>query len=182
MARAKTVKPIEKDFVKEEVSKTSEPIVKEEVVEKKSTTLKNDDLVTIINNTGHDLIYVNENSGEQFTITGYGAEYDIEFKELKAMKSQQPAFIEKEWLIINDEQAVKQLGLKDYYLNKIMPKMVVNLLENDFDKLKEILINSKPQTKESFAKVIEEKIEKRQFNDYSKILDIENILGIKLIR
>lgn len=186
MARGKNVKPIEKETIKTEEKVVQETKVVEQTPKVKkiveSKELKNDDVVIIINNTAHDLIYVNNNSGEEFTITGYGAEHEIPFKELKAMKSQQPSFIEKEWIIIADEQAVKQLGLKDYYANKVMPKMVSNLLENDFGKLKNVLIEAKPQTKESFIKIISDKIEKRQFNDLSKILDLENILGIKLIR
>lgn len=180
MAKAKKVKP-ETKVVEKEVAKEIEVKEVAEVKVEKVVQLTNEDLILIINNTAHELIYVNPTSGEQFTINGYGSEYEITFRELKAMKNQQPAFIEKEWIIIADEQAVKQLGLENYYANKLMPKMVVNMLENDFGKLKETLVNAKVQTKESFIKIITEKIEKRQFNDYSKILDLQNILGVNLI-
>jgi hypothetical protein len=143
--------------------------------------LKNNDEVTVVNNTVGKLIYISNKTGFQMVLDGYGAIDKIPFGELITMKSSQPKFINDAWLIILDEEAIKQLKLEKQYENIIKPDDLDSFYDLNDKKMGEMLDNMPNQMKETIAKITKQKIENRELNDLFKIKLIEEKLGIELL-
>lgn len=68
---------------------------------------------------GH-LIYISTRQmGYQVEWDGFGDVQEIEFSELQTMRGSQRRFFEDNWILIDDAEVLKQLGVDKYYKNHI---------------------------------------------------------------
>lgn len=106
-------------------TKTAEK-AKTDVVTENDTTkevapkrvIQNDTPVICKNGTRGNLIYKSSrNLGYEVEWNEFGEEQEISFGELLAMRGSQRRFFEENWILIEDPEVIKKLGVERYYKN-----------------------------------------------------------------
>jgi hypothetical protein len=92
--------------------------VKNNVKYRKEIDLKM--MVSCRNITSGSLIYVSKKTGFEANWDKLDDEEYIEVSELLTMKSSQPRFLQEPWIMVDDDEVVDYLGLREMYDNIIL--------------------------------------------------------------
>lgn len=123
----------------EEVVESTPEILKPKVeVKPEKRVFNTDDKVEIMNNTTGKYKYTSKRSGFALEMEDYGDTEYITFGELRTMSSTQKRHISDAFIVILDEDVVKELGYEKLYKNVFNYEGVEELF-NDPDKLNEVL-------------------------------------------
>lgn len=167
------------------------PVKDEEVVEtvdeqqqtparpKKRVEINRDDLI-ICRTTQTNLVYISKRTSEKFEWADFGDVQYITLGELISMKSTQPRFLKEGWLIVDDEEAIEQLGLAKMYGNIFEIEDIAEFLENDEYEIERILTNMPRGFKNSIAQFAREKVESGELDSRGKIKLLERLLDVDL--
>lgn len=166
--------------VKEEVVETVKEEIKEEqpVRRKKQIDLHME--VPCRNVNDGEVIYVSRKSGLQTLWSAYGDIVFIDVGELLTMKASQPRFLNEPWIVIDDEDAAKYLGLDKLYEKLFGIEDLDDFFNQSLDKMEEVLIKLPKGLKESIAIRARKKIEDETLYDTRKIRLLEDKLKIDL--
>lgn len=133
-----------KESIKEvaEVSEASK--IKEEPAKVVPKEIDPNQLIVVKSGFQGVLVYISARTGEQFYWDEFGAEQEIELRELRNMKSSQKDFFIKNWILFNEEDSwvIDYLGLSQYYKN------VLNI--DEFD---EIFTKTPEEVKDIISKL-----------------------------
>ena len=171
--------------VEKEIDKAEKVISKEEKKEtdnKKLSMPDKDELICCRSVVNGQLIYISKRTGMVIEWSNYGDEQYIEFGEIINMRSSQPSFLNKPWIVIDDERVRKYAGLTQIY-EKLVP---INDLENFFQlDINEILdrinkVSQIPSARELLASKAREMIESKKLYDLRIIQILESELQIDL--
>lgn len=107
------------------VTKIAEKAKNDVMTEKETTAevtqkrdIQNDTPVICKNGTRGNLIYKSSrNLGYEVEWNEFGEEQEISFGELLAMRGSQRRFFEENWILIEDPEVIKKLGVERYYKN-----------------------------------------------------------------
>lgn len=176
--RKKTPK---KETVEKVEAKTSETATEEtpkkESKPKQRRLEKNDD-ITVMNNTTGRYGYTSR-SGFAVEMNEYGDTETIPFGELETMRSSQKRHIEEAFIVILDEDAVKQLRYEKLYENVLDEDGVEEVLE-DHVRL-EKMINKMPKTmRETVGAIASRKFKNGELFDMRVKKVLEDNLKIKI--
>lgn len=164
---------VEVDVQQETVIEAIQTVAKAE----KRQFSKNDD-VEIMNNTTGRYGYIGR-SGFSIEMNEYGDTLEIPFGELKAMKGEQKRHIEEAFIVILDEDAIKELRLEKLYENILDLDGVEEILQ-DHEKLDKIL-NKMPSTmRETIGSIAVRKFKSGELYDKRVQKVIEDNLKIKI--
>jgi DNA primase large subunit len=96
------------------------------------------------------------------------------------MKSTQPRFLNEGWLIVDDEEAIEQLGLTTMYGNIFEIDNMSDFFAKDESEIQRILSNMPRGFKNSIATFAREHIEAGKLDSNRKIKLLEQLLDVDL--
>lgn len=163
----KPVKPTAKDTPKNETSK-KKPKVK----------LSNETEIEIMNNTTGIYGYIGR-SGFAMDMTEYGDILEIPFGELKRMRAEQPRHLQDAFIVVLNEDAIKELRLEKLY-EGIVNDTGLDELFNDHKKLGEVLPKMPAIMKETVAIIAKRGFKNDTLHDNRVKKVIEDNLKIKI--
>lgn len=140
--------------------------------------LMNDDEIEVMNNTTGRYGYRGR-SGFSMEMTEYGDIIEVPLGELKRMRAEQKRHIEDAFIVILDEDAVKELRFEKLYQN-IFDKEGVEYLLQTPDKLAEVLPKMPKTMRETVGAIAIKKIKNREITNILVKDAIEKSLGIKI--
>ncbi len=178
----RAMKTVEEPVTKaiDEVIKTvEEPITQPVAKPKKRLEINRDDLIPC-RATRQSLVYVSKRTSEKFEWSAYGDVQYITLGELITMKSTQPRMLKEGWLIVDDEEAIEQLGLAKMYGNLFEIDDIDEFFDLPESEIKRILMNMPRGFKNSIATFAREKIESGELDSNRKIKLLEDVLDVDL--
>ena len=104
----------------------------------------------------------------------------LDFGELITMKASQPAFLTRPLIIVEDDDAVENLGLAKVYENIINPDDLDKFFNMSLNKMETVLEKSPKGIKKLIISKAREMIENNQLYDIRKIQLLEKTLKIDL--
>lgn len=150
----------------------------EKVEPQKRVDLDRDDYVEIMNNTSGKYGYIGR-SGFSVSMSYYGDVVEIPFGELQLMRAEQPAHINNAYIIILNEDAVKQLYLENLYDNIFTRDEVEHLLNNP--KSLKIALEKMPKSmKETVGSIAIQRLKSGQIYDMRVKKVIEDALDVAI--
>lgn len=174
--------------IKAEKPKVEEKAVEEKPVEKpkpepekkKKVSLNDFDrnqMVQVVSFVDGLLIYKSEKTGMTYRFSQLGAEDEMEFSEILAMRSSKPKFLERPWLIIMDDEIADYFKLSDLY-DKIAVKRPdeIKALFKDPEKLEKLLKNPP----KGFVDVLASQAAKMIESGELESLKVKNLIEEKL--
>lgn len=160
-------------------------VVKAEVVQeptakpKKRLEINRDELIPC-RSAVTNLVYISKRTSEKFEWAEYGDVQYITLGELIAMKSTQPRMLKEGWLIVDDEEAIEQLGLAKMYGNLFEIEDIDSFFELEEYEMKRILTNMPRGFKNSLGNFARERVESGELDSNRKIKILEELLDIDL--
>ena len=175
-AKATPVEPTEVE-VQEEVTVEETPKPVERA--KKRLEINRDDLIEC-RSAVSNLVYVSKRTSEKFEWKEYGDVQYITLGELITMKSTQPRMLKEGWLIVDDEEAIEQLGLAKMYGNLFEIDDIDEFFALNEREIKRILTNMPRGFKKSLATFARERIQSGDLDSNRKIKLLEELLEVDL--
>lgn len=171
----------EEKEIKEEVK----PKTKKSKNRRRKSTSKIDphELIPVMNFTVGTLFYSSPKTGFTLDLSGFGATDEVEFHELKTLRaSSHKSILTNPWLLILDEETVKELRLEDIYENLFISlDEVKQLLKMPVDKFEEILNVLPPEGQKVVCKIAKQMYQKGTFDSIKKIKLLEETFGITIM-
>lgn len=167
------VEAVEK--VEENTVETPQPVNKP----KKRLEINRDELIPCRCSMS-SLIYVSKRTSEKFEWSEYGDVQYITLGELITMKSTQPRFLKEGWLIVDDEEAIEQLGLSKFYGNLFEIDDIDEFFGLSESEIERILKNMPRGFKNTVAIFARERIESGELDSNRKIKLLEDLLDVDL--
>lgn len=146
---------------------------------RKRMEINREDLI-VCRSATTNLIYISKRTSEKFEWAEFGDIQYITLGELISMKSTQPRFLKEGWLIVDDEEAIEQLGLAKMYGNIFEIDDIGEFLEKDPYEMERILKNMPRGFKNSIAQFAREQIESGELDSNRKIKLLEQLLDVDL--
>lgn len=139
-------------------------------------------IVTVRNGFDGLLIYKSRHTGEIFEWAGFGDEQEIELQELRSAKaSNDRAFFENNWFIIDDPEVVEFLGIEKYYKNSLKIDEFDALFEMNPDAVIAKVAKLPRGQRMSVAYRARKLIEEGELDSIKLINALEGSLGVELI-
>lgn len=173
MANSKTKKQATKAAVDTEVNETSQKIIPKEV--------NMDQYITVRNGFHGTLIYRSRRTGEEFIWPEFGAEQEMELRELRNAKNTSKMFFTNNWFMFDDEWVVDYLGVRQFYKNALRIEDFDNIYKKTPDEIKKAIADMSEGQKRSVAYRASELIKTGDIDSLKTIAALEEALGIELI-
>ena len=155
------------------------PKTKPETRVKKRLEINRDDLIEC-RSAVSNLVYVSKRTSEKFEWKEYGDVNYITLGELITMKSTQPRMLKEGWLIVDDEEAIEQLGLAKMYGNLFEIDDIDEFFALSEKEIKRILTNMPRGFKNSLGNFARERIQSGVIDSNRKIKLLEELLDVDL--
>lgn len=171
---------VEKEIKKVETAKAVESkTVKKRIVETKR--YDDNDEILVRNGFRGTLHFLAPKSRYLYTFNDFGDELYIEFGDLKMAKSgDYIKFFQNNWLLIEDEDALKQLRLDKFYTNALSYEDMLSIFDLPLDEIEEVMNSINDDQKGVIASLAIDQIESNQLNDIRIINKLEELLGEEL--
>jgi hypothetical protein len=164
----------EKDKEVEQVKAESEK------VKTQSKQLDRNRRVPVRSVTEGGLTYVSSATGLSTTWASFGSEHYMEVEELIRMKSSQPAFLTLPYLVVDDEDVIEYLSLKDTY-DKIIPVDELDAFFNkNVEEIEAILRKAPKGTKRLVATRARKLVESGELDSIKVKNKLQEVLEIDL--
>lgn len=147
-------------------------------VKKEKKVYANSDEVLVRNGFGGSLVFVAPKSKYTYIFDEFGDEEYIEFEELRAAKGGKYAgFFKKQWLLIDDPNAIEQLKLGKYFDNALTYDDFEDLFDLSISALKAKVGTLTKSQKDTLAYITMQKIDNGELTDLNMIKVLEESLG-----
>jgi len=139
--------------------------------------------ITVLNGYQGRLTYKSSRTGETFKWTEFGAEQEMELRELRNAKNTYKKYFEKNWFMFSDEFAwvIDYLGVGQYYKNAISIEEFDNIFQKDLDELEKIVSKLSEGQKKAVAFRAKTLIADDKIDSNKTIRALEKILGVELV-
>lgn len=139
--------------------------------------------IVVLNGYQGKLIYKSSRTGEIFKWKEFGAEQEMELRELRNAKNTYKKYFEKNWFMFSDEFAwvIDYLGVGQYYKNAISIDEFDTIFQKNPDELKEIIEGLSDGQKKAVAFRAKTLIADEVIDSNKVIRTLEEILGVELI-
>ena len=158
-----------------------EKVITEKVQYKVKETLDPDTLVTVRNGFQGILVYKSKKTGEKFVWETFGAEQEIELKELKNAKNSSKTFFINNWFLFDDPAVIEYLGVGQYYKNALTYDSFDELFSKSPDEIISSINALSVGQKKSVAYRAKQMISEQEIDSIKVISALEKGLGIDLI-
>lgn len=150
----------------------------EEVQSKKfRSDIPPNQLITVMNITNGELIYVSKKTGAEWRFLEYGDMESIEFHELLTMRSSQRRFYDEPFILVMDDEVVDYLGLKKMYDTMVKPESIDDIFRMKNDDFQEVLMKAPKGIKHLIITRAKQKYEDGSLDSVRKINFINENFG-----
>lgn len=179
MAESKAAKKVVGDEaipVKEEkeTSKKESPTTKDEKVFKDTDTFKVKSLVPNIH-------YTCPKTQDYFIWYEIGDEEVLTYSQLKTLKNRHIGFFAKKWLLVEDGDAMKKLGLDKYFSEKVSAKDFSLLYGDNVEAVERKIAFLDGDEREKFAKKVVDGVKSGNIANVKMIRALEKAFDIDLM-
>lgn len=170
-------KELKKELIKELRKEIEDEIEGEKIVTvednkekpKKFRKIDRDEYVEVMNYTPSELIYVNERTQQQWNFSKFGDTDTMPYGELVTMKTTQPKFLYKPWLIPLNEDVIKQLGLSSVIDKIIKVSEIKKFYTLSIEEMDKFIDDLNDNSKNLLYQITLEKVNHGEFTDLTKI-------------
>lgn len=165
--------PKRKTRTKKAAEKTVKPIVPKDI--------DPEQYVTVRNGFQGRLVYVSKHTGERFVWDQFGAEQEIELRELKNAKNSYKKFFENNWFMFDEDWIVDYLGVQRFYRNAVRIEDFDEIFQKDAKTISEIISDMSDGQKKSVAYRARVLIADGAIDSNKAITALEESLGVELV-
>lgn len=165
--------PKRKTRTKKAAEKTVKPIVPKDI--------DPEQYVTVRNGFQGRLVYVSKHTGERFVWDQFGAEQEMELRELKNAKNSYKKFFENNWLMFDEDWIVDYLGVQRFYRNAVRIEDFDEIFQKDAKTISEIISDMSDGQKKSVAYRARVLIADGAIDSNKAITALEESLGVELV-
>lgn len=162
------------------VAEPAKPNVEEKKVAKRE--LQATDYVTVRNGFNGKLVYKSRGTGEVYVWDSFGAEQEMELRELKNARNSSRSFYENNWFMFMDPDVAKWLGVSMYYKNSLDLDEIDDLFKDTPNEIEKALKNLPAGQKDTIAQRARELVKNDGIDSVSVIHVLERCLGITLLQ
>lgn len=165
-------------------SNKSKPQIVEPVQDKKVISPKDIDAsqyVTVRNGFQGRLIYESRKTGEVFTWDEFGAEQEMELRELLNAKNSCKQFFIDNWFMFDEDWIIDYLGVRQYYKNAIPVDNFDDVFSLKPAELKKKIASLSNGQKNSLTYRAKELVSENKIDSVSVIRVLEESLGVELM-
>ncbi len=139
--------------------------------------------VVVRNGFQGTLVYVSPRTGEKFVWDGFGAEQEIELRELRNAKAASKRFFSDNWFMFDEDWdwVIDFLGVRQYYQNAISLDKFDDVFKKTPGEIKKALANMSAGQKKSVAYRASELIASGEIDSRKTIAALEEALDVELI-
>lgn len=145
----------------------------------KKARIDNNEMIPV-RSTQKNLLYVSKRTGERVEWSEFGEVQDISFGELNTMRSNQKRFYTEGWIIVEDDEAIEQLGLTKQYQNLLNINDIEDFFIMDIEDMEKALVNMQRGYKKSLAVEARQRIENGSLDSRNIIKLLEDQLDVDL--
>ena len=165
--------PKRKTRTKNAAEKTVKPIVPKDI--------DPEQYVTVRNGFQGRLVYVSKHTGERFVWDQFGAEQEMELRELKNAKNSYKKFFENNWFMFDEDWIVDYLGVQRFYRNAVRIEDFDEIFQKDAKTISEIISDMSDGQKKSVAYRARVLIADGAIDSNKAITALEESLGVELV-
>lgn len=165
--------PKRKTRTKKAAEKTVKPIVPKDI--------DTEQYVTVRNGFQGRLVYVSKHTGERFVWDQFGAEQEMELRELKNAKNSYKKFFENNWFMFDEDWIVDYLGVQRFYRNAVRIEDFDEIFQKDAKTIYEIISDMSDGQKKSVAYRARVLIADGAIDSNKAITALEESLGVELV-
>lgn len=165
--------PKRKTRTKKAAEKTVKPIVPKDI--------DTEQYVTVRNGFQGRLVYVSKHTGERFVWDQFGAEQEMELRELKNAKNSYKKFFENNWFMFDEDWIVDYLGVQRFYRNAVRIEDFDEIFQKDAKTISEIISDMSDGQKKSVAYRARVLIADGAIDSNKAITALEESLGVELV-
>mgnify|MGYP001443490015 FL=1 len=165
--------PKRKTRTKKAAEKTVKPIVPKDI--------DPEQYVTVRNGFQGRLVYVSKHTGERFVWGQFGAEQEMELRELKNAKNSYKKFFENNWFMFDEDWIVDYLGVQRFYRNAVRIEDFDEIFQKDAKTISEIISDMSDGQKKSVAYRARVLIADGAIDSNKAITALEESLGVELV-
>lgn len=143
--------------------------------------ITNDTMVECKNGTHGKLVYVSKkNPGVTYEWNEFGEIQEMDYGELVSMRGAQRRFFEDNWVLIEDAEVLKKLGVDKYYKNALTTENFDSVFTWSVDEIKEKIPKMSDGMKDSIRVRAMELIKAGKFDSLASIKAMGEALGCDL--
>ena len=165
--------PKRKTRTKKAAEKTVKPIVPKDI--------DPEQYVTVRNGFQGRLVYVSKHTGERLVWDQFGAEQEMELRELKNAKNSYKKFFENNWFMFDEDWIVDYLGVQRFYRNAVRIEDFDEIFQKDAKTISEIISDMSDGQKKSVAYRARVLIADGAIDSNKAITALEESLGVELV-
>ena len=165
--------PKRKTRTKKAAEKTVKPIVPKDI--------DPEQYVTVRNGFQGRLVYVSKHTGERFVWDQFGAEQEMELRELKNAKNSYKKFFENNWFMFDEDWIVDYLGVQRFYRNAVRIEDFDEIFQKDAKTISEIISDMSDGQKKSVAYRARVLIADGAIDSNKAITALEESLAVELV-
>ena len=165
--------PKRKTRTKKAAEKTVKPIVPKDI--------DPEQYVTVRNGFQGRLVYVSKHTGERFVWDRFGADQEMELRELKNAKNSYKKFFENNWFMFDEDWIVDYLGVQRFYRNAVRIEDFDEIFQKDAKTISEIISDMSDGQKKSVAYRARVLIADGAIDSNKAITALEESLGVELV-
>lgn len=140
-----------------------------------------DQYVTVRNGFQGKLVYISKHTGERFVWDQFGAEQEMELRELKNAKNSYKKFFENNWFMFDEDWIVDYLGVQRFYRNAVRIEDFDEIFQKDAKTISEIISDMSDGQKKSVAYRARVLIADGAIDSNKAITALEESLGVELV-
>lgn len=137
--------------------------------------------VLVVNGFYGKLVYKSRKTGETIVWDEFGSEQYVELAELRNAKNSNKKFFMNNWLLFDDPEVIRWLGVDQYYKNALKFDEFEGFFEKTPDEITETLSTMSDGQKKSLAFMARQMISNEEIDSIKVITALETGLGIELI-
>lgn len=127
------------------------------------------------------LVYKSSRTGEVFKWDSFGAEQEMELRELRNAKNSAKAFFINNWFMFDEDWVIDWLGVRQYYKNAIPIDSFDDIFKLTPAKLRDAVSKLSKGQKRSVGYRATELIKAGEIDSRKTIAALEEVLGISLV-
>lgn len=127
------------------------------------------------------LVYRSQRTGERFVWDDFGAEQEMELRELRNARNSNKKFFINNWFMFDEDWIVDYLGVRQYYRNAIRIEDFDSIFTRKPPEIKRMISDMSDGQKKSVAYRAKNMITEKKIDSLSVISALEEALCIELI-
>lgn len=137
--------------------------------------------VTVRNGFHGMLVYVSRRTGEKIVWDEFGAEQDMELRELKNARNSKKNFFINNWFMFDEDWILKYLGVDRFYKTALSIEKFDDIFKMKPKELEKTISTLSEGQKKSVAYRAHELISEKKIDSLSVIETLEKALGVELM-